>query len=219
MLTLEIMQRCWPHGDQHIPGLIEGIVATHDQVFRKYGLITDNDHISRITVAHAMGQFSEECGCGLEMLENMNYSKEGLLRIFPRHFTKSMAERCQHNPKIIACIAYGGRMGNKPPPSLDGYNRRGTGLSQLTGEALWQECQDKLKARGTDLDIMGNPELLLDPNHTLEIAICDYVDVCGCLPHAQNDDTLGETKTLNGGTNGLDERKHQIGLWKHELGV
>src|SRR5271165_6476498 len=103
MLTLEIMQRRWPHGNQHIPGLLEGIVASSNDVFAKYGLDTP------LVVAHAMAQFSEECGQGLEMVENLNYSKQGLLKTFPTHFTPGMAERCQHNPRIIADIAYGGR--------------------------------------------------------------------------------------------------------------
>ena len=66
MLTLEIMQRRWPNGDQHIPGLLEGIVAAAPTVFPKYGLL------SPLVVAHAMAQFSEECGQGLEMIENLS---------------------------------------------------------------------------------------------------------------------------------------------------
>ncbi len=127
MLTIEIMQRRWPHGDQHIPGLMEGIVAAAPSVFAKYGLTNP------LTIAHAMAQFSEECGQGLEMIENMNYSVQGLLATFPSHFTPAMAARCAHNPEIIGEIAYGGRLGNAPPPSTDGYVFRGAGLSQVTG--------------------------------------------------------------------------------------
>lgn len=218
MLTLEMMQRRWPHGNQHVPGLIEGIVAAAATVFPKYGLVTADDALSRRVVAHAMGQFSEECGCGLEMVENMNYSREGLLRVFPTHFSVSMADRCAHNPQMIGCIAYGGRMGNKPPPATDGYDRRGRGLSQVTGEEGYHKLQAFLKQHGVDIDIMTNPDLVADPVHALECGIADWI-LCGCLPHAQADDTLGETKALNGGTNGLAERVHEINLWKHELAV
>ena len=38
MLTIQIMQSLWPRGDQHIPGLIEGIVTSAPTVFPKYGL-------------------------------------------------------------------------------------------------------------------------------------------------------------------------------------
>lgn len=79
-LTIDIMRRRWPHGDQHIPGLIEGIVASAPVVSSKYGAAT-----SPLAIAHFMAQASEECGQGLEMIENMNYSAERLLEVFPRH--------------------------------------------------------------------------------------------------------------------------------------
>src|ERR1700739_2400299 len=119
ILTVDILRQRWVHGNQHIPGLIEGIVETSDAVFTKYGV---NEVL---LVAHMMAQFSEESGQGLEMIENMNYTAKRLLEIFPSHFTPTMAARAAHNPRLIADIAYGGRMGNAPPPSDDGYNRRG----------------------------------------------------------------------------------------------
>ena len=77
-------------------------------------------------VAHAFAQSSEECGCGLEMLENMNYSAGGLLEVFPRHFTHDQANALQHNPRsiaartpgpigIIAAVPCSAR--SEPPPS------------------------------------------------------------------------------------------------------
>lgn len=209
-LTLEILRRRWPQGNQHIPGLIEGIVASAPTVFSKYGLTTP------LVVAHFMAQASEECGSGLEMIENMNYTAERLRAVFPTHFTPSMAERWAHNPRMIADIAYGGRMGNAPPPSDDGYRFRGAGLSQVTGREGCEKLQAYLSKRGVDFDITKNPELIIDPTHTLECGAADWV-VCGCLPHAEKDDVIGETKALNGGLNGLDERKRQLVLWKKEL--
>lgn len=211
MLTLEMMQRRWPNGDQHIPGLLEGIVATATDIFSKYGLS------SPLVVAHAMAQFSEECGQGLEMIENMNYSAQRLLQVFPTHFTPTMAERWAHNPEVIGEIAYGGRMGNAPPPSPDGYVFRGAGLSQVTGRDGFAKLQAFLKQHGADFDITANPELIIDPAHALECGVADWI-VCGCLPYAQQDDIVGETMAFNGGLNGLAERQRQLNLWKSELG-
>jgi putative chitinase len=211
-LTIDIMRRRWPQGDQHIPGLIEGIVASAPVVFPKYGVT------SSLAIAHFMAQASEECGQGLEMIENMNYSAERLLEVFPRHFTPAMAARAAHNPSMIADIAYGGRMGNAPPPSDDGFRFRGAGLSQVTGRDGYAKLQEFLTRHGADFDILQNPELIIDPAHTLECGVADWI-VCGCLPLAEKDDLIGETRALNGGLNGLDERRRQLALWKPELGL
>src|ERR1700680_2407326 len=104
------LQRLWPHGDQHIPGLIEGIAASADTVFTKYFTT------SPLVVAMMFGQFSEECGAGLEMEENLNYRADQLARQWPSHFTPLMAARYAHNPRMIADIAYGGRVGTAAPP-------------------------------------------------------------------------------------------------------
>lgn len=212
ILTLDIMRHRWPHGNQHIPGLIEGIASSSEAVFLKYGLD------SPLVVAHAMAQFSEECGEGLEMIENMNYSAQRLRQVFPTHFTPAMAERSAHHPRIIADIAYGGRMGNAPPPSDDGYNYRGAGLSQVTGREGYAKLQAFLAKHDADFDILAHPELIVDPAHALECGVADWI-ICGCLPHAKADDIIRETKALNGGLNGLAERRRELALWKRELGV
>jgi predicted chitinase len=105
LLTLDHLNKLWPHGDQHVPSLIEGIVAAAPSVFAKYNITTP------LTVAIIFGQFSEECGAGLEMVENLNYSAAGLLHTFPTHFTGTMADRYAHNPRMIADVAYGGHRG------------------------------------------------------------------------------------------------------------
>lgn len=224
-LSLAMMQRRWPHGNQHIPGLMEGIVASAPAVFEKYGITKCQN--PDLVIAHMMGQFSEECGCGLEMIESLNYTAQGLMNTFPRHFTPSMAQQWAHNQRMIGEIAYGGRMGNRPPPSTDGYDFRGAGLSQVTGRGDHappippEGCaalQRKLDEMDAGFNVLDNPGLIIDPAHTLECGVADYI-ICGCLPHAERDDTIGETRALNGGTNGLDERRRQIALWKREFGV
>jgi putative chitinase len=212
-LSLETMHRRWPNGDQHIPGLIEGIVASAPAVFEKYG-IADKP----MAVAHFMAQASEECGQGLEMIESLNYTAARLRIIFPKHFTPSMAQRWAHNEKMIGEIAYGGRMGNVPPPSTDGYDYRGQGLTQVTGRDGATALQKMLDQHNAGFNVVDNPELIIDPAHTLECGIADWI-VCGCLPFAMADDLVNETKRLNGGVNGLDERRRQLRLWKPEFGL
>lgn len=209
-LTTEIMQRLWPHGDQHIPGLTEAIVTGSGQMFGKYGIDTD------LLVAHFMAQTSEECGAGGEMVENMNFSAEGLVRTWPTRFGADRAAKFAHNPEMIAETVYGGRkeLGNDPPPSHDGWLYRGHGLTQLTGKMNYRHVGDLL-----GLNLVEDPDLVNDPDHALEIALVDFVKVCNCLPPAKNNDVVGVTRALNGGLIGLADRRAWLRKWKAALGV
>jgi putative chitinase len=210
LLPAAVLDKLWPNGDQHVPGLCAGIIAAAPTVFQKYGLT------SSLLVAHAMAQFSEECGAGLEMVENDNFTAEQLVRLWPSHFTGSMAERLAHNPRMICDVAYGGRMGNAPPPSDDGYNYHGNGLSQVTGKDGYEALQAELKKQGCDLDIMSNPALVSQPQNALLCGVADFV-LCGCLPYAEKDDVVGVTRKLNGGINGLAVREQWLAKWKPAL--
>lgn len=205
----------WPHSDITIKGLGAGILAAAPTVFPKYAWDSD------LLVSHAMAQFSEETDCGREMQENMNYSAARLLQVFPTHFTHDQAMAYQHNPRQVADHAYGGRMGNAPPPSDDGWNCRGQGLSQLTGASNYKELQKR-----TSIPVYDKPAILLDPAFALEIGLAD-LNMCGCLQYAQKDNLLGVSSMLNVGhyvgdphkINGFGLRQHWLGLWKHAMGV
>lgn len=214
MLTLPMLQKLWSHGDTVVKGLTEGIAASAPTVFPKYGLTND------LTVAHFMAQASEECGAGVEMMENMNYSAARLRQIFPEHFTPAQALAYQYQPRLIADRAYGAENGNHPGTD-DGWNFRGQGLSQMTG----RECYAAL-AKKTGLDVLNHPELICEPEHTLECGVADFVN-CGCLPWALKDSLVGVSSCLNVGhytsninaINGYSMRRSWLGLWKHALGV
>lgn len=207
-LTLASLQRLWPHGDQHVPGLLEGIAASAPAVLEKYGIG------SPLALALMMGQFSEECGAGLEMIENDNFTAAQLVDLWPSHFTGSMAPRYAHNPQMICDVAYGGRMGNAPPPASDGFLYRGQGLPQLTGKDNYVALKTI-----TGLDVVGNPGLLTAPATALECGVAAFVKICGCLPFAEAGDVVETTKHLNGGTIGLAAREQWTATWKRELGL
>lgn len=209
------LKQLWPHGNDKVPGLVDGIIASAPAVFPKYGLT------SPLLVAHFMAQASEECDAGLEMTENMNYSAGRLLQVFPTHFTHEQAIALQHNPRRIADQAYGGRMGNSPPPSDDGWNFRGQGLSQVTGRENYAVLSNR-----TGLDLLNHPELITAPATALECGVADFV-MCGCLPWALKDSLVGVSSMLNVGhfvsdpnkINGYQMRKSWLALWKHALDV
>ena len=62
MLTSDIMRSMWPHGDANAPGLLDGIIAAAPTVFANYALGSD------LLVAHALAQFSVDCGAGGELV-------------------------------------------------------------------------------------------------------------------------------------------------------
>ena len=208
------LKSLWPHGDAKVPGLIEGMIASAPAVFPKYGLTSD------LTICHAMAQFSEECGCGSEMAENMNYSAARLLEVFPTHFNHAQAIAMAHQPRLIADQAYNGRMGNRPGTD-DGWNFRGQGLSQPTGRDEIISLSKRI-----NLDLLGHPELLIASATALECGVADFV-LCGCLPYAQRDSLLGVSAMLNCGhmvsnpdaINGYSMRRNWLSLWKHAMGV
>jgi putative chitinase len=55
------LQRLWPLGDQNIPGLRAGIVATAPTVFAKHGITT-----------LLLAQISHECDAGHDVLETVS---------------------------------------------------------------------------------------------------------------------------------------------------
>lgn len=209
------LTKLWPRGNGQVPGLIQGIVKAAPTVFPKYGLL------STLVICHFMAQASEECGAGLEMFENMNYSAARLLEVFPSHFTHEQAILYQHNPRQIADHAYGGRMGNDLPPSDDGWNFRGQGLTQVTGRDNVEALAHK-----TGLALINHPELITAPDTALECGVGDFV-LCGCLPYAVKDMLVGVSSMLNLGhydpnpnhINGFSMREHWLALWKHVMGV
>lgn len=201
--------KLWPNGDQKVPGLLQGIIDSAPSVFAKYKIQ------SPLVLAHLMAQMSEECGAGTEVIENLNYSAERMTQVWPSRFpTISDAAPYAHNSKALANKVYNGvkpdgsdRMGNRPD-SNDGWNYRGRGGCQTTGRNGYARV-----SKATGLDLINNPDLVVEPRYFLECAVADFI-ACGCLPYAEQDDIVGVTKRLNGGTIGLSDRKNWLARWK-----
>jgi putative chitinase len=213
MLTSDIMHAMWPNGNNKIPGLVEGIVAAAPAVFAKYGLDSD------LVIAHAMAQFSQECGAGIEMIENVNYTAERACEVWPSRFHSeadcyrkvgSFAGDPDFSRKLIDNV-YGGQNGNRPGTD-DGSTFIGRGLSQVTGRGNYVAVGAKV-----GLDLINQPDLLNTPAHALECGVANFI-LCGCLRFAQADDVSGVTKHLNGGFTGLEERTLWLARWKTALG-
>ena len=107
-------------------------------------LLPEHDIDTPLRLAHFLAQVLHESGLLRIVEENLNYSAEGLRRIFPRYFTPAQAQRYARQPQAIASRVYGGRLGNGDEASGDGWRFRGRGLIQLTGRDNYRALADWL---------------------------------------------------------------------------
>lgn len=223
LLTLSDFQATgWHVNDPKILALVNSILAQQQDLFTEHGITKD------IHIVHMMAQFSHECGEGNELTESLNYKPAALLSQWPKHFNPAQAmaygRTADHpaNLKMIGELAYGGRMGNDPPPSEDGYNYRGRGLVQTTGKEGYAAL-----AALTGLDLVSSPELVIDPVHALECGVTEFVHYPQMLTHCEADDLLAVSSLINVGhlvndpnkVVGYKDRTAQLSLWKHQYGL
>jgi len=154
-----------------------------------------------LRLAAFLAQIAHESGQFRTLAENLNYSAEALLRVFPRHFDATQATAYARQPERIAARAYANRMGNGDEASGDGWRYRGRGLIQVTGRSNYAACGTAL-----GLDLIAQPELLEQPAPAARSAAWFWYrhDLNG-LADARDIETI--TRRINGGLTGLDDRK------------
>ena len=86
-------------------------------------------------LAAFLAQTAHESGGYRAIKENLNYKAASLRKVFPKYFpTDELAAQYANKGEMIANRVYGGRMGNGPEETGDGYKYCGRGLIQLTGK-------------------------------------------------------------------------------------
>ena len=156
---------------------------------------------SRVRQAAFIAQVGHESGQLRNLVENLNYSAEALVRTWPNRFTAQTAGAYARQPEKIANKVYGGRMGNGPEDSGDGFRYRGRGLIQLTGRSNYRAAGE-----GLGLPLEAQPELLEQAEHAAQSAAWWWA-AHGLNDLADKGDFLTITKRINGGTNGLADRQ------------
>lgn len=153
-------------------------------------------------IAAFIAQTAHESGGYTRLTENLNYSAEALMRVWPKRFpTKKIADAFARQPELIANQVYSGRMGNGPVQSGDGWRYIGRGLKQLTGKDNYARCSKALS-----VNLVEDPELLLKPMIAAQSAAWFWsANNCGPLADAGEFELL--TKRINGGLIGLADRK------------
>lgn len=159
-----------------------------------------------LRLSHFLAQCGHESGGFKLVQENLNYSVDGLKKIFPKYFPGTLAESYARNPEKIASKVYGGRMGNGDESTKEGFKFRGRGYIQLTGK-------DNYKSFSTAIneDCVANPDLVATKYPLASAAWFFHKNGIHKIADGGATDAVvtSVTKRVNGGTIGLADRiKH-----------
>ena len=166
-------------------------------------LLNEKLEAAGINTLPRVASFLAQCGAETNFLkweENLNYSVEGLVRIFPKRVSPELAKKLAHNPEAIANYVYGARMGNGPAATGDGYKHRGRGLIQVTGHDNYVKLAMALK-KSVDETIA----YVMTIPGALDSAIW-YWGNAKCNGYADKSDIRGQTIAINGWLNGFEHR-------------
>ena len=181
----------------HIP---DAVIAQIPETAKKFNITNP------LRLAHFLAQCGHESGGFKAVSENLNYSADGLKKIFGKYFPGNLNESYARQPEKIASRVYGSRMGNGDESTGEGFKFRGRGYIQLTGKNNYTNF-----AKFIGEDTVSNPDLVATKYPLASAAfffdsnklwsICDKgADVAT---------VTAVTKRVNGGTIGLPDRiKH-----------
>jgi putative chitinase len=183
----------------HIP---EAVIAQIPDTAAKFNITTP------LRLAHFLAQCGHESAGFKAVSENLNYSADGLVKIFGKYFNASTAAGYARNPEKIANKVYSSRMGNGNEASGEGWKHRGRGYIQLTGK-------DNYKAFDATVedDILANPDLVATKYPLASAAFFFNKNGLWAICDKGSDDATvtSVTKRVNGGTIGLPDRiKHFV---------
>lgn len=189
--------------------LPQAVIDQIPEAAAKFGISTN------LRLAHFLAQCALESTNFTATVENMNYSAQRLLQVFPKYFKNADVNAYARNPQKIGSRVYANRMGNGDEASGDGYRYRGRGYIQLTGKNNYQSFTNHIGE-----DCVANPDLVATKyplasagfffNSNNIWAICDQ--------GASDATVTSVTKRVNGGTHGLADRIQNFKKFRAALG-
>ena len=192
MATEAQLRRIFPNAK---PDILAGVIASLD-LMDDYGVNT------RAREEPFWAQLGHESGGLTIREENLRYSAKRMTEVWPNRFPNiAAAKPYANNPKALAEKTYGGRMGNGPAGSGDGWKYRGRGGIQLTGKDAYEAVGEI-----AGLDLVNNPDLASKPENYLRIALA-FWKWKGLNAVCDRGDFTAITRKINGGIIGLADRK------------
>ncbi|NPE52393.1 glycoside hydrolase family 19 protein [Dickeya dadantii] len=190
---------------QAAAGISAGLAARwHPHItaaMQKFSIIKPADQ------AMFIAQSAHESAGFTALVESLNYSQAGLSATFGNRLSADQIAMLgrQRNESVvpperqraIANLVYAGRMGNTQ--SGDGWNYRGRGLIQVTGRNNYKSC-----GAGLLLDLIKSPEML-EQDQYAALSAAWFYSSSGCLKYSGDIERV--TLVINGGRNGLDDRR------------
>ena len=181
----------------HIP---DAVIAQIPETAKKFNITNP------LRLAHFLAQCGHESGGFKSVSENLNYSADGLKKIFGKYFPGNLNESYARQPEKIASRVYGSRMGNGDESTGEGYKFRGRGYIQLTGKNNYTNF-----AKFIGEDTVSNPDLVATKYPLASAAFFfDSNKLWSICDKGADEATVtAVTKRVNGGTIGLPDRlKH-----------
>jgi putative chitinase len=183
----------------HIP---DAVIAQIPDTAAKFNIT------NTLRLAHFLAQCGHESAGFKAVQENLNYSADGLNKVFPKYFKNAGRDAAQYarNPEKIANVVYANRMSNGDPASGDGWRFRGRGYIQLTGRDNYTKF-DKMVTE----NILEQPDLVATKYPLMSAAFFFNSNNLWSICDKGADDTTvtAVTRRVNGGTIGLSDRiKH-----------
>ena len=204
MVTLDLLTHMCP---QTKSSILEGYLEPLNTVAEYYDM-----NINPARLAGFLAQTAHESGGYNFIKENLNYSAKGLRGTFGKYFPNDeIANQYAKKPERIANRVYANRMSNGPEESGDGYRFCGRGLIQLTGRANYTKFANDL-----GMSIEDTVAYLETPNGAVASAGW-FWDNNKLNQYCDSGDFVTLTKRINGGTIGLEDRKHHYELAMHYL--
>ena len=175
---------------------------------KKYGITTPK------RIAGFLAQVGHESMNLSRLEENLNYSSDGLMRVWPSRFPSlAVASKYHRNPRLIANKVYSSRMGNGDESSGEGWKYRGRGLKQLTGKDNYRRASIAL-----GVDLVENPDALLTPQFAaMSAAWFWHVNGLNAIADAGTIEAM--TRKINGGLIGIEDRKARYSRALKALGA
>jgi len=202
-ITLELLKEIAPQTKtEKLEGFVEGLQDACDRF--------EINTTSRL--ACFLAQVAHESGGFNAVKENLNYGAQGLVNTFKKYFpTLEAARPYERNPEAIANRVYANRMGNGDEASGDGFKHRGRGLIQLTGH-------DNYASFAADMGMTIDEAIdYLETYEGAAMSAAWFWWKNNLNTWADQEDMLTLTKRINGGTIGLEDRKHHFEIIKEAL--